>query len=99
VFDTITVIGSGRVGSAVAARLRERGFALRDDGELVLLCVPDTRSRRWLVGRRGPWVAHVSRRDLARGARSARATLRRSIRCRRSRDDEARSSSTARSRR
>jgi predicted short-subunit dehydrogenase-like oxidoreductase (DUF2520 family) len=61
VFDTITVIGSGRVGAAVTARLRERGVALGDDGELVLLCVPDTAiadvSRRI---ERGPWVAHVS---------------------------------------
>jgi predicted short-subunit dehydrogenase-like oxidoreductase (DUF2520 family) len=61
VFDTITVIGSGRVGSAVTARLRERGFASADDGELVLLCVPDTAIRE-VAGRieRGPWVAHVS---------------------------------------
>ena len=60
-FDTITVIGSGRVGSAVTARLRERGFALADDGELVLLCVPDTAIGE-VAGRieRGPWVAHVS---------------------------------------
>jgi predicted short-subunit dehydrogenase-like oxidoreductase (DUF2520 family) len=61
VFDTITVIGSGRVGAALTARLRERGVALGDDGELVLLCVPDTAiadvSRRI---ERGPWVAHVS---------------------------------------
>ena len=40
-FESITVIGSGRVGSAVSARLRERGIALADEGELVLLCVPD----------------------------------------------------------
>jgi predicted short-subunit dehydrogenase-like oxidoreductase (DUF2520 family) len=61
VFDTITVIGSGRVGSAVTARLRERGFALADDGELVLLCVPDTAIGE-VAGRiePGPWVAHVS---------------------------------------
>ena len=36
------VIGAGRVGSAIAARLRERGLELSaDDPELVLLCVPD----------------------------------------------------------
>ena len=36
------VIGAGRVGSAIAARLRERGLRLaEDDPELVLLCVPD----------------------------------------------------------
>jgi len=61
-FESITVIGSGRVGSAVAARLRERGIDLRPaDGELVLLCVPDSAitdaSRRVELG---PWVAHVS---------------------------------------
>ena len=56
------VIGAGRVGSAFAARLRERAVALGDDEpELVLLCVPD----RAIAGvaaaiAPGPWVAHVS---------------------------------------
>jgi predicted short-subunit dehydrogenase-like oxidoreductase (DUF2520 family) len=62
VIDTVNVIGSGRVGSAVAARLRERGVAVRaDDAELVLLCVPDRAIAE--VARSiepGPWVAHVS---------------------------------------
>jgi len=62
VFDTITVIGSGRVGSAVTARLRERGTTVVDHGgELVLLCVPDTAIGN--VAREidpGPWVGHVS---------------------------------------
>ena len=41
-FNSVNVIGRGRVGSAVAARLEERGVELReDDAELVLLCVPD----------------------------------------------------------
>jgi predicted short-subunit dehydrogenase-like oxidoreductase (DUF2520 family) len=60
--DIVNVIGSGRVGSAVAARLRERGVDVRADGaELVLLCVPDG-----VIGEvartiePGPWVAHVS---------------------------------------
>ena len=36
------VIGAGRVGTAVAARLAERGVAVGpDEPELVLLCVPD----------------------------------------------------------
>ena len=60
--DIVNVIGSGRVGSAVAARLRERGVAVRTDGaELVLLCVPDGAIAE--VARSippGPWVAHVS---------------------------------------
>ena len=62
-FESVTVIGNGRVGSAVAARLEERGVALRDDGaELVLLCVPDAAIRdvaRDLVPGPG-WIAHVS---------------------------------------
>jgi predicted short-subunit dehydrogenase-like oxidoreductase (DUF2520 family) len=62
VLTRIHVIGSGRVGSAVAARLRERGVAVgADDPELVLLCVPDgaTASVAAEVPV-GPWVAHVS---------------------------------------
>ena len=40
--NSIDVIGSGRVGSAVAARLRERGVSVGSgEPELVLLCVPD----------------------------------------------------------
>jgi predicted short-subunit dehydrogenase-like oxidoreductase (DUF2520 family) len=62
VFKTVRVIGSGRVGSAVAARLAERGVSVREeDAELVLLCVPDRAIRE--VAQRideGPWVAHVS---------------------------------------
>ena len=60
--DSVQVVGAGRVGSAVAARLEERGVALRADGaELVLLCVPDAAIAE--VARTippGPWVAHVS---------------------------------------
>jgi predicted short-subunit dehydrogenase-like oxidoreductase (DUF2520 family) len=60
-FESVTVIGGGRVGSAVSARLRERSVALRDNGELRLLCVPDAAIAE--VARAvepGPWVAHVS---------------------------------------
>ena len=40
--DSVNVIGRGRVGSALGARLRERGIELRDgSAALVLLCVPD----------------------------------------------------------
>jgi predicted short-subunit dehydrogenase-like oxidoreductase (DUF2520 family) len=61
VFETITVIGSGRVGSAVSARLRERGIGLAEHGELVLLCVPDAAIAEVARGiEQGPWVAHVS---------------------------------------
>jgi predicted short-subunit dehydrogenase-like oxidoreductase (DUF2520 family) len=60
--ESVNVIGRGRVGSALAARLEERGVELReDDAELALLCVPDTAIAE--VARSlapGPWVAHVS---------------------------------------
>ena len=61
-FDRVHVIGRGRVGSAVAARLGERSLAVSaDDPGLVLLCVPDAAIAalaRELAP--GPWVAHVS---------------------------------------
>ena len=60
-FESVNVIGRGRVGSAIAARLEERGVALRQDAELLVLCVPDAgipAVARDLVP--GPWVAHVS---------------------------------------
>jgi predicted short-subunit dehydrogenase-like oxidoreductase (DUF2520 family) len=60
--DSVNVIGRGRVGSALGARLRERGIELRDgSADLVLLCVPD-RAIAEVAGRiePGPWVAHVS---------------------------------------
>jgi predicted short-subunit dehydrogenase-like oxidoreductase (DUF2520 family) len=60
-FDSVTVIGSGRVGSAVTARLRERGIALGDNGDLVVLCVPDTAIAEVAASvEPGPWIAHVS---------------------------------------
>ncbi|MHB8469622.1 MAG: DUF2520 domain-containing protein [Gaiellaceae bacterium] len=60
--ERIQVIGSGRVGSAVAARLRERGSAVVDErAELVLLCVPDAAIAAVAAAvEPGPWVAHVS---------------------------------------
>ncbi len=60
-FESINVIGRGRVGSAVAARLTERGVALHDDAELQLLCVPDSAVAEVASAiAPGPWVAHVS---------------------------------------
>ena len=60
-FESVKVIGSGRVGSAVSARLRERGVAVGDGGELVLLCVPDGSIAEVAAAvDEGPWVAHVS---------------------------------------
>jgi predicted short-subunit dehydrogenase-like oxidoreductase (DUF2520 family) len=62
VIEIVNVIGSGRVGSAVAARLRERGVAVGADGAgLVLLCVPDGAIAEAAGAiEPGPWVAHVS---------------------------------------
>jgi predicted short-subunit dehydrogenase-like oxidoreductase (DUF2520 family) len=60
-FASVNVIGRGRVGSALAARLEERGVALREDAELAILCVPDTAIREVAEGLAlGPWVAHTS---------------------------------------
>ena len=61
-FNRIQVIGTGRVGSAVSARLRERGAAVSDgDADLVLLCVPDGAIASAAGGiEPGPWLAHVS---------------------------------------
>ena len=61
--ERVHVIGSGRVGSAIAARFRERGVSCADtDPDLVLLCVPDTAIRdvsRCLTPGHA-WVGHVS---------------------------------------
>ncbi len=62
--DSVVVIGArGRVGSAVSARLAERGVAVRESGaaDLVVLCVPDRAIPEVAAGLEpGPWVAHVS---------------------------------------
>ena len=60
-FHSIRIIGRGRVGTAVAARLSQRGHRIDDEGDLVLLCVPD--SAISVVASTiapGPWVAHTS---------------------------------------
>ena len=60
-FRDVTVIGAGRAGSAIAARLRERGIAVHEEGELRLLCVPDRAIAEVAQSiEPGPWVAHVS---------------------------------------
>ena len=62
--QTVTVIGRGRVGAAVAARFAERGVELRDDAaaDVVLLCVPDSAISDVARGLTpGPaWIGHVS---------------------------------------
>jgi predicted short-subunit dehydrogenase-like oxidoreductase (DUF2520 family) len=62
VLERVRVIGRGRVGTALAARLEARDLVVSDDDpELVMLCVPDAAiadvARQVPVG---PWVAHVS---------------------------------------
>ena len=61
--ESVKVIGAGRVGSAVLARLAERGVPSSDDADVVLLCVPDTAIQataecQTLV--MSQWVAHTS---------------------------------------
>ncbi|HET7856964.1 MAG TPA: DUF2520 domain-containing protein [Gaiellaceae bacterium] len=60
--ESVHVVGAGRVGSAIGARLLERGVELREDGiDLVLLCVPDRAIAEVAASLApGPWVAHVS---------------------------------------
>jgi predicted short-subunit dehydrogenase-like oxidoreductase (DUF2520 family) len=61
VFDKVQIIGSGRVGSALSARLRERGIAVGEGADLVVLCVPDGAVSEVARGiEPGPWIAHVS---------------------------------------
>ncbi len=75
-FNTVTVIGAGRAGSAIAARLRERGIEVRPDGDLRLLCVPDRVIAE--VARSiepGPVGRTRLGRDSARGARPAPSPL------------------------
>ena len=60
--ESVNVIGRGRVGSAVAARLFERGIAcVEERPDLVLLCVPDRVIAEVAASlAAGPWIAHVS---------------------------------------
>jgi predicted short-subunit dehydrogenase-like oxidoreductase (DUF2520 family) len=58
----VKIIGRGRVGTAFAARLAERGVLVNQgDADLVLLCVPDAAIQSVAAGVPvGPWIAHVS---------------------------------------
>jgi predicted short-subunit dehydrogenase-like oxidoreductase (DUF2520 family) len=65
--STVRVVGTGRAGGAIAARLAERGLAVRAgreplaDADLVVIAVPDAAIAD--VAQQveiGPWVAHVS---------------------------------------
>src|SRR6476619_2591419 len=61
--ETIRIVGAhGRVGSAVSARLADRGLDLDSPTtQLVLLCVPDRAIAEVAAETPlGPWIAHVS---------------------------------------
>ena len=61
-FTQIGVVGHGRLGSTIAARLEERRLAADvESADLVILCVPD-RAIHEAAGRVpvGPWIAHTS---------------------------------------
>ena len=78
VIERVHVIGSGRVGSAITARLRERGVAVREgDPDVVLLCVPDT-----AIGDVPGWDMSRARRRSPRSIRTSTGS--RSTRCSRS---------------
>jgi predicted short-subunit dehydrogenase-like oxidoreductase (DUF2520 family) len=61
--ESVRIVGArGRVGSAVSARLTERGVATDVvEPELVLLCVPDRAIAEVAAETPlGPWIGHVS---------------------------------------
>ena len=61
-FTRVEVVGHGRLGSAVHARLAQRGVAADGpDADLVVLCVPDRVIHEVAQGiPQGPWIAHMS---------------------------------------
>jgi predicted short-subunit dehydrogenase-like oxidoreductase (DUF2520 family) len=61
-FTRVKVVGRGRVGAAIHARLTEHGLAADGpEADLVLLCVPDVAIATAAAAvPAGPWIAHVS---------------------------------------
>lgn len=60
-FTRIAVVGRGRAGGALAARLDERGLLVDATPDLIVLAVPDSAIASVASGlAAGPWVAHVS---------------------------------------
>ncbi len=96
--ERVQIVGArGRVGSAVSARLRERGVSLDDDEpELVLLCVPDraiAEVAAEIAARARGSRTSAARRRSRRSTRTCGASA--CTRCSRSRARAAPSSSTA----
>jgi predicted short-subunit dehydrogenase-like oxidoreductase (DUF2520 family) len=67
VFEAIHLVGTGRAGGAIRARLRERGLRVTDGrepdagAELVIVAVPDSVIPEVAAAVPvGPWIAHVS---------------------------------------
>jgi predicted short-subunit dehydrogenase-like oxidoreductase (DUF2520 family) len=62
--ESVNVVGRGRVGSAIAARLEERGVELREEAaDVVLLCVPDSAIEATVECQTlvmSQWVGHTS---------------------------------------
>jgi len=61
-FTRVQVVGHGRLGSAVSARLAGQGLLAKGPGaDLVLLCVPDRVIQDVAANTpTGPWIAHMS---------------------------------------
>ncbi len=61
-FEKIRVIGRGRLGSALVARLAARGHQVTEDGvQLIVLCVPDAVIADVAATLDpGPWICHMS---------------------------------------
>ena len=61
-FERVHVIGRGRVGSALASRLADRGLSLDErQPDLVVICVPDRAIAEVAAAiAPGPWITHVS---------------------------------------
>ena len=66
-FHAVHIVGTGRAGGAIRARLADRHVRVTDGrtvaphAELVVLCVPDSVVAEVAAGiAAGPWIAHVS---------------------------------------
>ncbi len=66
-FDASHLVGTGRAGGAIRARLRERGLRVTDGrqpdagAQLVIIAVPDSVIAEVAAALPvGPWIAHVS---------------------------------------